>query len=564
MNYLQKSLRHAPKPIKAKIYVQDPLFAEQSIRGICSIKLEGEPWLGAGPTSSRIKVVDYDQTEKKTYPAVEVLAVGGGFSVGNSRPRDNFKFHQANVWAVTSRVLNIIESGWIFGRRIPWAFPKGRLTIYPHAELVDNACYSREEGCLYFGYYHTQVKGRKTAVYTCLSHDTITHELGHAVLDGLKPLYNEVSSPDVAGFHEFFGDALAMTSALTLQDVVVSVAGRAPKTISGRTLVSDIASEFGSTYPGSEQPFLRSASNKLTMDDVRGDLSEHARSEVLTGAFYDLLQHLYVAELRRQKKQYTHRKPGHMSVAALFNAANYTSRMMLRGVDYCPPAGLTYLDYARAVLRADEAAYPTDPRGYREIASKVFLKRRIAKKKSDLLPGIELRNDQFRQPYDIDQIASSPMDAYTFIDNNRELLNIPRDVEFKVSRVYRTRKFAAAGYFPPQEVVIEFTWSEDVHLKGKRYGAYSGTFHKLWCGGTLVFDSNHNVLHYVLADANNRRKKEFKGYILYAIEEGWIGEADSQAKPKLRARVANGELRLAANPAMRHLGRRRKKLQKKR
>lgn len=35
-----------------------------------------------------------------------------------------------------------------------------------------------------FGYFH--MKGHR--IYTCLSHDVITHEFGHAVLDGLKPL----------------------------------------------------------------------------------------------------------------------------------------------------------------------------------------------------------------------------------------------------------------------------------------------------------------------------------------------------------------------------------------
>ncbi|MEM7195236.1 MAG: hypothetical protein AAF402_09815 [Pseudomonadota bacterium] len=559
MPYLQKSLDREAKRIEAKIFIQDPEFAQKHKfgRGVCTLKLDGEPWLGDGPTSSRLQVVDYDETHDISHDTVRPLKAGGGFAIGRKKSRDNYKFHQVNVWAIIYRVLDRIESGWIFGRRIPWNFPSGRLKIYPHGGEDDNAYYMREYECLWFGYYKSQFDPKKN-VYTCLCHDTVTHELGHAVLDGLKPLYSKTTSADCAGFHEYFGDALAMTSALTLNDVVVTVAGRAPKTISGRTLVSDIASEFGSTYPGSEQPFLRSAANKLTMDDVRNSLSEHARSEILTGAFYDLLQQLYQLELKRQKTTFPRKSPGQLSVAALFDAANATSRMMLRGIDYCPPAGLTYPEYARAVLRADEVAHPTDDRGYRQAARSVFLARKIIRSEEEFKHRFNFTNNKFRQPYYIEDIAASEVDAYTFIDRNRELLKIPRSVEFKVSNVYRTRKFAAAGYFPPREVIVEFIWAKNVKLSDKRFGKFKGSSHKLWCGGTLVFDANNNILHYSLAGEDKDRVDEFKEYILYYIENGWLEPQSKGAKPKALAKLENGELELSINPAMRHSGRGRK------
>ena len=55
--------------------------------------------------------------------------------------------------------------------------------------------------------------------YTCLSHDIIAHETGHAVLDGIRPLYNHSSSVQTSAFHEFIGDLTAILLALFNRDI---------------------------------------------------------------------------------------------------------------------------------------------------------------------------------------------------------------------------------------------------------------------------------------------------------------------------------------------------------
>jgi hypothetical protein len=54
-------------------------------------------------------------------------------------------------------------------------------------------------------------------IHTCLSHDIVAHELGHAVLDGPAVLQRS----DVRAnrrFHEYFGDAVAMMSSLATRE----------------------------------------------------------------------------------------------------------------------------------------------------------------------------------------------------------------------------------------------------------------------------------------------------------------------------------------------------------
>ncbi len=143
--YLQKSKVLPPKPIYARMYVQDPLVAEEygTFVGIKKVKLDGEPYLGQGPTTSRVAVVDYNGDLDTVFKPAGTLARGGGFDVGRKNPRDNFQFHQVNVWAAITRALNHLESPKVFGRRIPWAFPGGRLLVLPHAGYMENAFYDR-------------------------------------------------------------------------------------------------------------------------------------------------------------------------------------------------------------------------------------------------------------------------------------------------------------------------------------------------------------------------------------------------------------------------------------
>jgi hypothetical protein len=132
-----------------------------------------------------------------------------------------------------------------------------------------------------------------------------------------------------------------------------------------------------------------------------------------------------------------------------------------------------------------------------------------------------------------------------FLDANREALQIPRDINFDVWRLYRTRKVSAGRYYPPREIVIEFGWSEDVLLRGREYGLLNGESFPLWCGGTLVFDSDGNVLHYVVKKATAERKVRFRRYLRYLVEEGAFDDAISLKK-------VNGHTRAVRVPAMRH------------
>src|SRR5690606_23049500 len=112
-----------------------------------------------------------------------------------------------------------------------------------------------------------------------------------------------------------------------------------------------------------------------------------------------------------------------------------------------PPVDLRYDEYARAVLRAQEVAYPLDEQGIRKFLTSAFRRRGIK-----LRPDEPARREAIQRALreiNVADIAGTPADAYRFLDRHRALFGIPYDVNVTVCAVYRTQKHAKSGYRPP-------------------------------------------------------------------------------------------------------------------
>jgi hypothetical protein len=548
--------------VRVKVLPKDPLVARKEDLWPIDVDIRC-PTPGSGPTGPHAVVVDYNADLDTRFAPVKLLKNSGFDGIArlsNANILDDFRFHQVNVWAIVERTLRMIEDKYVLARAIPWASNMGRLILLPHAGYQENAFYDRATGALHFFYFEGP-DGKP--VYTCLSHDIIVHELGHAVLDGLKPYYNEVSSPETAGFHEYFGDAVAMMASLGNREIARIVTRGGPERLSPKNVVSAIASEFGAALRGlKDEDYLRGAWNNRRMKDLRGTYEEHDWSEVLTGVYYDLIQFLYPKN-RWQLEEEKHARDVGMrenySMRALNRAATLTAGVMFRGLDYCPPVDLRFQEYASAVLRADEVAYPVDDFKIRDELRRIFRKRGLTPSPTprDLVGRIQ-RN---LIDVDIEEVASTPADAYRFLDGHRGYFGIPYDANFCVSSVYRTNKLAKSGYRPPKEHIIEFVWSEDVTLEGRRFGPLDGTVLPLLCGGTVVFDSNGNFLHLSSVPPTETRRQELKDYAAYLVKVGDLSVADGTRGigapgtegTRIRATVEGGRAKLTRNAAMRHV-----------
>lgn len=557
--------------IPFSVYFQDPLFAKQNPDlAFDEAAVPWEPGFSPGPTSARFAVVDFNADTGSLVPPSEwneeqkTFCDSAGASIDGNSFKNNhaLEAHQVHVWAVLQRALDFFESGFGLGRRISWAFEGNRLIVVPHAGYGKNAFYDRESKSLQFYYFDN---GPDT-VYTCLSTDIINHEFAHAVLDGVRPYYIEAIRPETAAFHEFMGDLTAILIAFRNNDFRQFIARNSLGDLSTNTALNRLAEEFGNAVNG--KPYLRTARNCQTMSKLKGEQRPHLLSQVLTGAMFDIIIRLsrYYIDVRKRKL-----------LPAFWDTIQRMQQMAIQPLDLLPPVDVTFKDYALAVLRMEQIANPSDPDDYRGMMMEVFQERGI-------LDEGDLKN--LRQPrqvferltldvyHDVDRLATSRAEAYRFLDDNRDRLFIPDNVDVTVSDLYSAQKLTRQARRLPEQVIIQYVWREDVELKGPEFGRFEGQSASLLCGGTLALDRDGTVLAWVRKpgisfkgsgqrkgdDAIERelgleRLADFKKSILDRVKAGRIGNVPGGAKgllgtkiPPLISREVDGAFRFEISP----------------
>lgn len=490
-------------------YFQDPFVARQDAgKAFDEVFVAWEPGLTDGPTSSRFAIVDYNADTGRLEPPAVWNEKSQAFAGPADAPLDakaagTFQFHQVSVWALLQCSLAFFEDASALGRTIPWAFEGNRLIVVPHAGYGQNAYYDRASKSLQFYSFGSA----EDTVHTCLSTDIVHHEFGHAVLDGIRPLFNESCQPQTAAFHEFMGDLTALLLTLKNGTLRRQMAESTDGKFKDATTLSSLAEEFGQAVKG--RPYLRTALNSSKMSDVANEMSPHRLSEVMTGAMFDVLialGELYQErdgddagegeESVRQKAPARRKTP----IQAFWYATDRMQRTAIQPLDLLPPVEATFRDYALAVCRSQQLSDPLDPEGYYGLLVKVFRDREI------LSADDEAALKEPRYLYDrldwcvrhgIDDISRSRAGAYRFLDDNREVLLIPANRDFFVADLYDAKKRARQNLPLPRQIVLQYAWREEVLLDGPRFGRFAGRTTTMPCGGTLVFNENGNVLSWM-------------------------------------------------------------------
>jgi hypothetical protein len=141
-------------------------------------------------------------------------------------------------------------------------------------------------------------------VYSGASPDILCHEMGHAILDSLKPQLWGAASQEAAAFHESFGDMSAILSALQLPSLRTAILRDTGAHFYSNSRLSRVAEQLGAAIraqrPDSvDQDCLRNAVNSFSYSDPidlpsRAPASQlssepHSFSRVFTGAFFQAL-----------------------------------------------------------------------------------------------------------------------------------------------------------------------------------------------------------------------------------------------------------------------------------
>lgn len=154
-------------------------------------------------------------------------------------------------------------------------------------------------------------------VYSGESPDVLCHEMGHAVLDALKPELWGAASQEVAAFHESFGDISAIMSAIQLPSLRSAILAATGARFYQNSRLSRLAEQLGSAIRASEptsvdKDCLRNAVNSFTYQDpatlpsrapaVQLSSEPHSFSRLFTGAFFEILGACLAAKAANPKQ----------------------------------------------------------------------------------------------------------------------------------------------------------------------------------------------------------------------------------------------------------------------
>lgn len=224
---------------------------------------------------------------------------------------------------------------------LPWQWNSASntapLRVFPHGlPNVMNAYYSRSDKALKFGDFIPS--GAADRVYTCRSLDIVSHETGHAVLDGLKPQWLLSNNPpQTGGLHESFGDLTAIFLALSQLDQVEAVIAQTKADLHDKTFLADLAEQFGLAL--GRPNGLRNADNDIKLSEAGTEV--HAISQVFTGAIYDILADIFSHERQPQVED---------DAAVLHRCGDYLRSLLLRALLASPNSAATYADVAKHML----------------------------------------------------------------------------------------------------------------------------------------------------------------------------------------------------------------------
>ncbi len=213
-----------------------------------------------------------------------------------------------------------------------------------------NAYYDRKG--LWF--FHGTVSG--TAIYSGESPDILCHELGHAILDSVRPQLWDAMSAEVAAFHESFGDMSTLLSALQIPSFRQVVLAETGGTLYHNSRLSRLAEQLGwairqSQPDAVDADCLRNAVNSFFYRDpltIRhsGPATEltsepHNFSRVFTGGFFEALSGM-VGTLARPATD-----------AALATASRDAAYILVDAVRAAPVVPAYYSQVASLMLAAD-------------------------------------------------------------------------------------------------------------------------------------------------------------------------------------------------------------------
>ncbi|HEY4002389.1 MAG TPA: hypothetical protein VGO93_26190, partial [Candidatus Xenobia bacterium] len=304
---------------------------------------------GAAPSTDKVKANDPLKPENGQYVYQE----------GDKREV------QAQAFATVAHTVDVF--GQAIGQPINWASHKQQLGVnYDHGEDF-NAYYAREDtqpgagdgGSVNF--FHGKDPKTNQVIMSGDSGEVVSHETGHAILDSFRPAYFSSFTPDVAAFHEAFGDMMGICMSLQDPRVIDNVAKATGGDLKQQNIVAATGEQLGAAINDvtgqntTGGDWVRNAINDFKWADPNGldqngdathlGSEAHSFSRLWTGAFYDVVAGIQADNMKQN---------GGDAKAALQATGKEAVQLLANMVKGAPQGDFTYRDMANAWIAADK------------------------------------------------------------------------------------------------------------------------------------------------------------------------------------------------------------------
>jgi len=169
---------------------------------------------------------------------------------------------------------------------------------------------------------------------------------------------------------------------------------------------------------------------------------------------------------------------------------------VLRALDYLPPGEVSFADYGRSIIASDQASHP-DSVEQREWLKEEFVKRGIIRTADELDMATNYEHRAVAA-LDLEQVIQSDWLAYEFANKNRELLKIPRNIQFEVRPRLKVKKkyyHRDSEVREQAECLFKVCWEED---EPNRVGGGLPRKRRIVRGTTLAIDWDNRVVRAVV------------------------------------------------------------------
>lgn len=302
--------------------------------------------------------------------------------------------------------------------RLAHRFPRTKnLRVRPEVGKDFNAFY--DGGQLAFFFDRDPVT--KNVVFTANSADIVSHELGHAMLDMIRPDLWNVQAFEVHAFHEGFGDIMAIINSLQHDQILQKMLEETGGDLKKSNLATRLAEELGRAVynidKNGDPTYLRDISTNFTYTPPsslpkKGSYDQllaesHSFGRLIANFWYEVFVGFYELE----------KKKGTDDLTSLKTARDVAVRLLLAAIRTAPRTSRFYDGFANSML----AVSKTQGAGQHAVV------RTVAQKKKILKSQIRMLNVRRW-----DDLPDKQAEKEVFVEKGLMTIRLPKSATIKI------------------------------------------------------------------------------------------------------------------------------------